>query len=130
MTKHVSGIGIIQVGTPPIRITRHAQHIESKAASSRARENIDGLMDVSLPDLIGHVAFDIEYSARDREVGDFRRLRSYPPLTVIALTVKLPRFLDHAWRDVITNEAAMVAGGAKKAQEISEATAEIDDGGG
>jgi hypothetical protein len=43
--------------------------------------------------------------------------------------MKLPRFLDHAWRDVITNETAMMAGDAKKAQEVAEATAEIDDRG-
>src|ERR1700687_4230344 len=106
MGEHVSGIGIVKAGSSPIRVARHAQHIESKAALARPREDINGSVNVARPDFVRHATFDIEYSACDREVGDFRGLRSYPPLTVVALTMKLTRLLDHVWRNVVANETA------------------------
>lgn len=42
--------------------------------------------------------------------------------------MKFSGFLHHGWRDVIADEAAVLAFGAKQAHEVAEAAAKIDDG--
>src|ERR1700722_13056280 len=129
ISKHAGKGGMIQVRASPVWVARQAQHIEGKAAPSRLLENIEGLVKVTDPQIVGNAAFDVENSARDREVGDFHGHGANPPFAVVTLTMNLSRLLDHVLRDVIPNEAASMAGGAKKAQKVAETTAEIDDRG-
>ena len=72
--QHLARVSIIQIGPPPIRIARQAQHIEGEAEAARPRENIDGVMDIANPGLGRHVAFDVENAACDRKVRRLRRL--------------------------------------------------------
>src|SRR5437762_6968311 len=101
MGKHAGRIGIIEVGSSSTPIARRAQQIESKAAPSRPREKIDGPVDIGAPNVAHDVAFNVEYSARDRKVGDLSGTPSYLPFPVVALTVKFSRLLNHFWCDVI-----------------------------
>lgn len=125
MGEHFHRVSVVEVLPPPVRVTRLAQYIESKPASTCARKNINGLPNKISPTIARNIPFDIEYAARDREVRNFRRLCAYPPLMVLALAVKLSRLLNHAGGYVVADKAALVAGGAKKAQEVTETTAKI-----
>jgi hypothetical protein len=128
MGEHSGGIRIVKIRPSPIRFARQAQRIEGEPAFAGSCKDINDPLNVVCPNFVRHVTFHIEYSACDRELGNFRRLCSDTPLMVVALAVKLPRSRDHAWGYVITGETASVINGAKKPQEVPEAAAKIDDG--
>ena len=40
--------------------------------------------------------------------------------------MKLARFFNHAWRDVVAGERALMTGSAQKAEEVPETAAQVD----
>src|SRR5262249_16992939 len=88
-----------------------------------------GVMHIAPPVVVGNVALDVEYAARNGEIGRLLGRCAEVPLTIGAFAEQLARFCDHAGCDVAADIAAAVAGGAQEAQEITESAAKIEDGG-